>query len=79
MDVCPQENATRRCLSDGTWFFNVTMNRTWTNFTACMPHDVATVVVSLPDSGNSSLLAVSRLATLRPAFVQQKRRIYNVK
>ncbi|KAK3913774.1 Calcitonin receptor, partial [Frankliniella fusca] len=53
-----QENATRRCLSDGTWFVNLTMNRTWTNYTMCH-HGVATVVVSLPDSANSSLVAVS--------------------
>ncbi|XP_034240156.1 secretin receptor-like isoform X2 [Thrips palmi] len=51
-----QENATRRCLADGTWFVNLTMNRTWTNYSMCAPHDVATVVVSLPDSGNNSLL-----------------------
>ncbi|XP_052126472.1 secretin receptor-like isoform X2 [Frankliniella occidentalis] len=51
-----QENATRRCLADGTWFVNLTMNRTWTNYTMCH-HGVATVVVSLPDSANSSLVA----------------------
>ncbi|XP_077556789.1 secretin receptor-like isoform X5 [Haemaphysalis longicornis] len=31
------EMATKRCLENGTWFFNQTLNRTWTNYTRCTP------------------------------------------
>lgn len=52
-----EENATRMCMPDGTWFVNQTVNRTWTNFTMCAEQNgMATVVVSFADSTNSSLV-----------------------
>ncbi|GFO14654.1 parathyroid hormone/parathyroid hormone-related peptide receptor [Plakobranchus ocellatus] len=32
----PWENATRRCMEDGTWYFYPKLNRTWTNLTQCL-------------------------------------------
>ncbi|KAJ1522762.1 hypothetical protein ONE63_001919 [Megalurothrips usitatus] len=61
-----EENATRMCMPDGTWFVNQTVNRTWTNFTMCAEQNgMATVVVSFADSTNSSLVQVSRDSNYR--------------
>ncbi|RUS82924.1 hypothetical protein EGW08_009308 [Elysia chlorotica] len=32
----PWENATRRCMEDGTWYFNFDLNTTWTNMSLCL-------------------------------------------
>ncbi|KAK3791348.1 hypothetical protein RRG08_012531 [Elysia crispata] len=32
----PWENATRRCMEDGTWYLDVDLNRTWTNMSLCL-------------------------------------------
>ena len=34
--LVPIENATRRCMEDGTWYVDVDLNRTWTNMSLCL-------------------------------------------
>lgn len=31
-----QKSATKYCLSNGTWYFDYSLNQTWTNYTACV-------------------------------------------
>lgn len=43
------ENATRRCMEDGTWYFHPEFNNTWTNFSACRLENTGVISNTVPE------------------------------
>lgn len=50
----PQENATKHCTENG-WFFNPSVNSTWTDFSRCFKGPEATIIVNAPKSNVAHL------------------------
>ncbi|XP_075535647.1 secretin receptor-like isoform X6 [Dermacentor variabilis] len=70
------EMATKKCLENGTWFFNQTMNRTWTNYTLCAPDQyIPSENISIFEPHLTTIKLISKigysvsLGTLVAAFV----------
>ncbi|XP_046479523.1 secretin receptor [Neodiprion pinetum] len=49
-----KENATRSCMSNGSWYWNVTTNSTWSNYSQCFKTPFVKVVMQL-ETPNASL------------------------
>lgn len=51
-------NATKYCTENGTWFYSVEEENTWTNYTDCLNGTSATVVLPIPfNPGNITMIA----------------------